>query len=272
MQSVNENERSKSAQMELGLTGHVGKRFTAHLASARQNLMRPVDSNQPAAFDRRMALLAGLGILLVCTLFFFDAAINLYVRDLDNGLTRFMVAITDILLSQWYMVPAFLVFLIAICARWVVSDGRSHISGWQIACGQAAYVFAAFGGAQIITNIFKFLVGRARPPLFDKHGAFDFTPFSHAHKHVSFPSGHSTSAAVIAVILILRFPRLAPIWIGGALFLAATRSPAQAHYPSDIAAGLLIGTLFALWLARWLGRRAVIFRLEGDRFLPRLLR
>ena len=47
-----------------------------------------------------------------------------------------------------------------------------------------------------------------------------------------------------------------------------SRVAARAHYPSDVVAGLSLGLLYALFLARWLARRRVAFRFRKGALLP----
>jgi membrane-associated phospholipid phosphatase len=57
----------------------------------------------------------------------------------------------------------------------------------------------------------------------------------------AFPSGHTADAVAAARALARAYPDLAlPIW-GAAALIALVQLPAAAHYPSDLAAGALIG-------------------------------
>jgi membrane-associated phospholipid phosphatase len=59
----------------------------------------------------------------------------------------------------------------------------------------------------------------------------------------AFPSGHTADAVAAARALARAYPGLAqPIW-GAAALIALVQLPAGAHYPSDLAAGALIGLL-----------------------------
>ena len=67
----------------------------------------------------------------------------------------------------------------------------------------------------------------------------------------SFPSGHTAGAFVVAVLLSSTMPALTPLVFSLALAIGASRVLLGVHYPSDIAAGALLGSTCAL-LALWL--------------------
>ncbi len=62
----------------------------------------------------------------------------------------------------------------------------------------------------------------------------------------SFPSGHSASAFVMAAILAWAYPQIGGMFWALALGCAASRFLEADHWPSDCAAGALIGYLAAL--------------------------
>ena len=70
----------------------------------------------------------------------------------------------------------------------------------------------------------------------------------------SFPSGHTLQATTFTVIAVAHVPELAPVLVPFALLVAASRVVLGLHYPTDVAAGALIGfaiasTSLSLWPA-----------------------
>jgi membrane-associated phospholipid phosphatase len=97
---------------------------------------------------------------------------------------------------------------------------------------------ASIIAAGIISPAIKWVVGRVRPG--DTSSSTDFHPFGSNH---SFPSGHTTQAFTVASVISAHYDSL---WIDAAAYTTAAlvgyaRHQHQAHWPSDIAAGALIG-------------------------------
>ncbi|MFF6997785.1 phosphatase PAP2 family protein [Streptomyces sp. NPDC008313] len=66
----------------------------------------------------------------------------------------------------------------------------------------------------------------------------------------SFPSNHSTIAGAGAVALLLAWRGLGRLTVPMALLMAFSRVFVGVHYPHDVAAGLLLGTVIALAVVR----------------------
>ena len=101
-----------------------------------------------------------------------------------------------------------------------------------------------------ITHVLKQIFGRARPTLFETQGLYGRNPFSGQFDFESFPSGHATHAAALFAALAFAFPRFRYGFALLALWFAATRVILGVHSPSDVTAGLMIGTLTAAMIAR----------------------
>ena len=62
----------------------------------------------------------------------------------------------------------------------------------------------------------------------------------------SFPSGHTAAAFVMATLLGIFYPVVATLALAFALLVGLSRVLLGVHYPSDIAAGALLGTSCAM--------------------------
>jgi hypothetical protein len=105
----------------------------------------------------------------------------------------------------------------------------------------------ALAGAQIACFAMKQAVGRETPSDIPPGGSLRNTWFQYRGGLTnggSFPSGHSASAFGVAAVLAARYGehRWVP-WAayGAATFLALSRLPDQAHFPSDIFLGAAMG-------------------------------
>lgn len=116
---------------------------------------------------------------------------------------------------------------------------------------RAAWALATMATGWLIATGLKLAVQRARPEIED--------PFA-VHAGYSFPSGHATNnAIVITLVLTLLHPVLGvgarrTLLAVGALWVLATcvdRVFMGAHFPSDVAAGVLLGC--GLCLASYAG-------------------
>ena len=118
---------------------------------------------------------------------------------------------------------------------------------WFRSHREAIFFAASMGGAAIIMGLTKVVLARPRPELFP-----DVDYWQTASP--SFPSGHATGSAAFALTLFFVVRRLAPRWGGlagvfGVVFcmlVSASRLYLQVHYPSDILAGIALGSGWVL--------------------------
>jgi len=120
---------------------------------------------------------------------------------------------------------------------------------------QWLYLLVVASCSGLICDLLKFIFGRARPlALFDHHD-YGFYFFKTRYIYVSFPSGHATTAAAVAVGLALLWPRYWKECFIAAFFVALSRVLMDVHFLSDVLMGLYLGAMIALGVAysfkRW---------------------
>lgn len=96
--------------------------------------------------------------------------------------------------------------------------------------------------AALFSTILKYLINRPRP-----FEIYDFVEKLSGGGNPSFPSGHTTDAFALAIVLLLIKPRWY-VWIPAfiwAILTAWSRIHLGVHYPSDVLAGAIIGTVTA---------------------------
>ncbi len=102
---------------------------------------------------------------------------------------------------------------------------------------QAVRLAVALGAESALVNgAMKPAIGRPRPEGWEEVAADVRRP-----KTASFPSGHSSSAAMTAVLMTAAPPPLRPLWWGLTGLVSASRIYNRMHHPSDVAVGLVIG-------------------------------
>jgi undecaprenyl-diphosphatase len=151
-----------------------------------------------------------------------------------------------------YVFAASLAVLFLARGKWRSVNGRHG----AVAAGFSALL--ALGIAQVIADLW------ARPRPYLSHP--DVHLFIARSHDSSFPSDHATAAFAIAVALLLRHRKAGWLALGLAVVMSIGRVAVGTHYPSDVAAGALVGTAAALilWhpsvrdplhrLAEWAGR------------------
>src|SRR3989337_3347434 len=107
---------------------------------------------------------------------------------------------------------------------------------------------ASLVSAGVITSTLKVIVGRSRPDEGD--GTYRFQPFRGPN---SFPSGHTTQAFSLASVIAGHYDEwwvdALSYGIAGGVGLA--RIEQEAHFPSDVVAGAIIGTVVGKTIVRY---------------------
>lgn len=95
--------------------------------------------------------------------------------------------------------------------------------------------------SHIAVQTVKRTVSRPRPSRREGWAGFADEP-----DRFSFPSGHSAAAMSVAFAYALWFPLLAPVLVGMAILVGASRVFLGVHYPGDVVAGQLLAIVTAL--------------------------
>lgn len=206
-------------------------------------------------------ILAATAVLVVA-LVPFDPLLSERARGLPGGVVAFNERITDFGTFRWMIYGSgFLVILAYVVSRASADEstaGRARTGGRL-----SLYFFLTIGATSALVHLVKLIVGRARPELFAEYGAYSLTPFAYDDLYSSFPSGHSAAVGAFFGAFSMLVPRLRPLFLLGALAIGVSRVIVGAHYPSDVAAGLLLGLWTAIATAYVFARKAWLFRLDA---------
>ena len=108
----------------------------------------------------------------------------------------------------------------------------------------AAAVVVPVGVAALLAMVLKRAIGRVRPGR-ENAGRFLGPTLKHANYRESFPSSHTACAVTLSAMLARVYPEAAWTFWGLAVVCAALRYVLDAHWPSDVVAGGLVGYLMA---------------------------
>lgn len=219
-------------------TEGLGARVAADLASWGRTMVSPRALAE--GFPRRpprlgrtgwlttaaVAVLAGLSMALL------DRSLALWLhRSYDpSGLVK---ALSDLGKSHWYLLGALAFYLL-----WPSDLGRAR----------ASLLFWSVAASGILVNVVKVALARYRPELLLEKGLYGFDLLRVRADHLSFPSGHATTAFSLAMCLALFWPRGRWVFFAAATGIAATRVLLLSHYPSDVLVGAWLGVVTVLWL------------------------
>ncbi len=187
-------------------------------------------------FSKETKIFLAIAVLVPFVLFYADEPVLTWIRGFhkDNpDIHRLLRAVDKVMYYAAHgttmIVGAFLVYLYGRYA-----DQRLRDIGKSLVIGLAA--------SGISVQIIKHIIGRARPRVSDilviigpsLRGGYD-----------SFPSGHSAMAFCLAAILSGYYPRY---WIPFYMFAVLeglARIDGTSHFPADVLAGAIVGTVVA---------------------------
>jgi undecaprenyl-diphosphatase len=228
-------------------------------AIVRARLARRRTNAMPAAWPRP------LGVWLFALLFaalLLDPPVGAFFGKWNHGLAQAAEYSTRLALGTTYILPACLVLVWANLTDWSAWRGRRLLALYNRTI-LAGFLLLTVASSGLLANALKYGIGRGRPAFFADHGAYHLEPFAMTSVLAGFPSGHATTTGAVATLLLLLFPKWRYAIAPAALWLAWTRVVLNAHYPSDVIAGLGLGAAVTLVIARLFARAGYLFDVDG---------
>lgn len=193
-------------------------------------------------------------------------------RALAPEARKFFRTVTDVGRSNWMLIPTGAAIALALVLRQRHVGFRNSASYGLIA-STIGFVFVSVGGAGLIANLAKNIIGRARPKLFDTMGPLEFKMFAFDPDYASLPSGHATNIFAFATVIAILCPRGRVLLYTIAAWIAASRVLIGQHYVTDVVLGAILGTAFPYLVRdrfaarRWLFERTPDggYRIRGAR-------
>ena len=212
---------------------------------------------------RRLAIAAAVVVaIFVFGMILLDAAANNSVRYLAQVVVSFFDWITDFGKAAWVLWPLGILFLIlAALPRSLPRMARAVVMALMVRVG---FLFVAVSVPGLFASFIKNVIGRARPGVGGSVNPYLFDPFHWTPAWAGLPSGHTTAAFAILAAFATLFPRARTYLLIYALLIAVSRIVVRAHYPTDAAAGALVGIVGVLLVRRWFALQRLGFSILPD--------
>jgi undecaprenyl-diphosphatase len=223
-----------------------------------------IDPKRPWLLPQRELAIAATGALVVFLLgmFLIDAPTTRAVERLPHWIVSFFDSITDYGKSGYVLWPLGLLFLALAALPPLTSRIEQRVVAAIMV--RVGFLFAAVAVPGLFGTIIKRLIGRARPLVGGSLDPTLFHPFIWRSEYASLPSGHATTSFALMVAVASLWPRARTYALIYALMIAVSRLVVTAHYPSDVAAGALVGIVGALMVRRWFAMRRLGFSFGPD--------
>lgn len=235
------------------------KRLTRPLPAGNQRRRFFPWLNDPKKFAIAAAIVAAVllfGMLLI------DAPVSNAVGRLPRGVVWFFQTITDLGLSGWFLWPLGILFLLlAALPRGLTPISQAVLAAIMVRVG---FLFLAIGAPGLFVTIIKRVIGRARPFVTGIADPFVFDPTRWSAAYAGMPSGHSATVFSVLAAFGCLWPRGRTVLLIYALLIAVSRVVVRAHYPTDVAAGALVGIVGVLLVRRWFALQRLGFSIVPD--------
>ncbi len=225
-----------------------------------------------APFERPLLILVAFAVPAAALMAGSDYTLGVWMQDFPDDLQPFAHFVTDLGEGVEVLVTTGLLLLLSALIPTALLRRRAQV-GLNAITAAAAFIFLSVAGGGLLALLLKYAIGRARPVLLDSHGYLSFHPFAMHSDFAALPSGHSATAAAMAISLALVFPRLRALFISAGVLICLSRQLVGMHWMSDTLMGWAVGAAFTYWLAHVFARRGLMFRYDDFfRLRPRRTR
>ncbi len=208
-------------------------------------------------------------LLVFSVLVFLDRPVANAVKSLPEWVIQVFDIITKIGDAEWILLPTLLLAVLGgLALRFAPEHFRTQKLKYMTFI--STFLFFSTAGPGLVANLFKRLIGRARPMHMEELGLFHFQPVFNDWTFQSFPSGHASTMFAFATGVIFLFPKLRWWVLTLAALVGLSRIIIGVHYPTDIFAGFLFGTIAAFAVRNiCLSRNWVFTRNAAGQIVPK---
>ena len=187
-----------------------------------------------------------LGVLFLSIFFLYNFDIWLYnfFNSLDKTLQntylkQFFEQITILGDSKWYFLLSLFTILICYALNYFFPPKKKN-SSLKVFLEISIFLFSSLFITGLITQTLKHLVGRPRPSYvsLDNNIGFEFINLN--SEFHSFPSGHTSTIFVVALVFVYFIPKLKYLFFSLAGLIAFSRIVIGAHFFTDILGGIVV--------------------------------
>ncbi|HEY4200234.1 MAG TPA: phosphatase PAP2 family protein [Devosiaceae bacterium] len=234
------------------------------------------DLSKPLPFgvsQRNWLILVVIVAVVVAALVPVDHMLSTYATGWPAPVISVLAALTNLGGTQWILLPAVFMLVLSGGLAWLMRWGKAvpRLALLEMT-GIWAFIFIGVGAPDLVTNLLKRIIGRGRPEVFAADGVFSLSFWSMEWDFQSFPSGHTTTAFALAMVIAFLSPRWFWPAVVVAVLVGVSRIGLGVHYASDVVAGAVIGVAGAYLVRLFFARRGWAFRMTRDGFIaPRPL-
>ena len=203
-----------------------------------------------------------LSLIFICLLLI-DPFMLERSKALPPEARKFFRSVTDIGKSNWMLIPTGSAIALALVLR-QRHVGFRNSAAYGLIASTIGFIFVSVGGAGLIANLTKNIIGRARPKLFESMGPLEFKLFAFSPDYASFPSGHAANIFAFATVIAILWPRGRVLLYTVAAWIAASRVLIGQHYVTDVVLGAILGTAFPYLVRERFAARRWLFERTPD--------
>jgi len=241
------------------------RRCAVNVAAALAIVTRPakIHRRRPWASPQQLAIAAAtiVGVTLICMVLI-DAPVTRAVTQLPRWAIWPFDQITDFGKSGWFLWPLGILFLAL--AALPPKLGRFSQRVLAAIMVRTGFLFTAIAVPGLFDTVIKRMIGRARPLVTGQVDPFAYAPFVWRADYASLPSGHATTAFSVLAAFGCLWPRARTVLLLYALLIAVSRIVVTAHFPSDVIAGAVVGTVGVLLVRHYFALRRLGFSIAPD--------